>query len=111
MPPLLLEALAEEPCEAEALAAEKLPERPPLLPPPELPPARATENPPERGAEGGATEREAAAKLRAGVAVGRALVFATRRVDAEAGEALIAPTRALVAAVEPELTKRCAAAS
>jgi hypothetical protein len=108
VPPLL----ALEACEAEALAfaAEKplLPERA-LLPPPELPPAPLKANP-ECGADGGGTERAAVEKLRAGAVVGRALRFVRRVVDVEAG-AFIAPTRALVAAVALELTKRREAAS
>ena len=90
-----------------------MPERPPL----DSPPARAKEKP-ERGADGGATERDAVEKLRAGVAVGRTLEFGTRIAAVEvgaatrtlAGETVMAATRALVAGA-PELTKRCAAAS
>ena len=104
MPPLL----ALEACEAEelAFAAEKplLPERA-LLPPPEFAAPPRLKAKPDRGAEGGGTERAAVEKLRAGAVAGRALKFVRRVMDAEVG-AFIAPTRALVAAVEPELTKR-----
>ena len=110
MPPLLDE-LAAEACEADelAFAAEKPLERA-VLPPLELPPTRPNETP-ERGAEGGATERDAIEKLRAGVAIGRAPRFAVRVALADAGAAAIVPTRALVAAVAPELTNRREAAS
>jgi hypothetical protein len=106
-------------CDAEELAAEKPPERPPLLPPLELPPARPKDATPERGADGGATERDAVEKLRAGAAVGRAPGLATRIAEADVGtatrapfdDAVIAPARALVAAGASELTKRCDDAS
>ena len=105
----LLDELAEEACEAEelAFAAEKPLERPVL--PPELPSRPAAK--PERGAEGGGTERAAIEKLRAGVAVERAPRFAVRIADVAAGAVVIVATRALVAAVAPELTKRREAAS
>ena len=107
----LLDAPAEElretdaPRDTDALAAEK---------PPELPPPMRPVEKPERGAEGGATEREAVEKLRAGAAVERAPGFATRIADVDAGtaprmpagEAVIAPTRALVAAGALEFRKR-----
>jgi hypothetical protein len=109
VPPLL----ALEACEAEelAFAAEKplLPERA-LLPPLELAAPPRLKAKPECGADGGGTERAAVEKLRAGAVVGRALRFVRRVVDVEAG-AFIAPTRALVAAVALELTKRREAAS
>ena len=106
MPPLL--ALEAWEAEELALAAEKPPERPLPLPPELLPPERPATKPP-RGAEGGGTERAAVAKLRDGVAVGRALRF-VRRVE-EADGAFMAPTRALVTAVALELTKRRVAVS
>ena len=81
-----------------------------------MPPTRPNEKP-ERGAEGGATERAAVEKLRAGDAFGRAPGFVTRIADVEVGATprkpdgeAVAPTRALVAAGAAELTKRCEAA-
>ncbi len=125
VPPLLplLDELAEEPWEAElalALAAEKPPERELVLPPELAAPARLNAEALERDAAGGATEREAVEKLRAGAAVGRAPGFAVRNAFVEVGAApraapalapFIAPTRALVAVGALELTKRCETAS
>lgn len=122
MPPLDDEPppdeLREADADVDALAAEKPTERA-LLPPPGLPPlARPNAEAVERGAEGGAIEREAAEKLRAGAAVGRAPGFDVRIAAVEFGAALraltvpdIAPTRAFVALGAPELTKRCDVAS
>ena len=80
MPPLLPPDGAEEAREVEelALAAEKPPERE-LAFPPELPVALPkAEALLEREAAGGAIEREAVEKLRAGAAVGRAPGFVAR---------------------------------
>ena len=122
LPPLDDDPPPDEPREADtdvdALAAEKPPERALLLPPGLPPPARPNAEAVERGAEGGAIEREGAENPRAGAAVGRAPGFVVRNAAVEVGAALraldvpaIAPTRAFVAAGPLELTKRCEAAS
>ena len=109
MPPPLDELTETRGAEELALAAGKPLERP-LLPPELDAPARLNAKP-ERGADGGGTERAAAEKLRAGVAVGRTPGFAERIANTEDGAAVIVATRALVAAVAPELTNRREAAS
>lgn len=103
---------APEPREADAEAADAPAPALRELPPALFDPPRRAKPALERGAEGGATERDAIEKLRAlaGAETERALGLpATRVACAAAGTAPFAPRAA--SAAELELTKRCELAS